>query len=53
MFFLAEAVRFAGVDDHLGFNPVALQAAVEFLALAQRVREVRVTLENKRRRFAS
>src|SRR6266403_854188 len=40
-----------GVDNHLGFNAVALQAAIEFLALAQRVGEVRVTLKNERRRF--
>src|SRR6266850_7131268 len=49
--FLAEAVGLARVDDHLGLDAIALQAAIKFLALAQRVREVHITLENERRCF--
>jgi hypothetical protein len=44
-------MRLAGIDDQFGFDAVALQAAIEFLALAHRVSEVRITLENERRRF--
>src|SRR5712691_3455563 len=44
VFFLAEPVRFARVGDQFGLNAVALQAAIEFLALAQWVGEVRITL---------
>ncbi len=51
MFFFLKAVRFAGVDYQLGFDAVALEAAVEFLALPEGVDRVGVALENQGRRF--
>jgi hypothetical protein len=46
VFLFAEAVRLARVDDQLGFDAVALQSTIEFLALAQGIDWVRVALEN-------
>jgi len=44
VFFLVEAVRLARVDDQLGLDAIALEAAVKFLALAGRNDWVGVTL---------
>jgi CBS domain containing-hemolysin-like protein len=48
---LVKAVRLARVNDELGLDAVALQAAVEFLALAERIDQVGISLENQGRRF--
>src|SRR5712692_973140 len=43
--FLVEAVRLARVDDQFGYDAVTFEAAVEFLALPERIDRIRVTLE--------
>jgi len=48
---LVKAVRLARVNDELGLDAIALQTAVEFLALAGRIDQVGVSLENQGRRF--
>src|SRR6267378_1867675 len=48
---LVKAVRLARVNDELGLDAVALQAAVKFLALAERIDQVGISLENQGRRF--
>ena len=44
--FFVKAMRFSRVDDKFGFDAVALQAAVEFLALAEGIGRIGVPLEN-------
>src|SRR5713101_4691588 len=51
MLFFVEAVRLARIDDKLGFDAIALKAAVEFLALAWRVDRVGVALKDQGGRF--
>src|SRR6266478_1250278 len=46
VFLFMEAVRLARVHDQFGFDAVALEAAVEFLALARRIDGVGVALKN-------
>ena len=52
MLFLAQAVRLARVDHEVGVDAVALQAAVELLALADRIGRVVFALQQQRRRLA-
>ena len=49
--FFVKAVRLARIHNEFGFDAVALQAAIEFLALAWRVDRVGVSLKDQGRRF--
>src|SRR5260370_7308697 len=49
MFFFVAAVRLARIDNKLGFDAVAFEAAVEFLALARRINGIGVPLKNQGR----
>src|SRR5437016_2492824 len=51
MLFLVKAVRLTRVDNQLGLDAVALEAAVKLLALAWGIDRVGVSLENQGRRF--
>src|SRR5260221_4612984 len=48
MLFFVKAVGLARIDDQFGFDAVALEAAVEFLALAGGISRISVALENQR-----
>src|SRR5207245_1164345 len=47
VFFFVKTMRLARVDDQLGLDAVALEATVEFLALARRVDRIGVALKNQ------
>src|SRR5262245_6619523 len=48
---LAQAVRLARVEHEIGVDVVALEAAIELLALADRVGQVVFALQQQRRRL--
>src|SRR5258707_5484825 len=47
MLFFVKAVGLARIDDQFGFDAVALEAAVEFLALAEGIGRMSVAVENQ------
>src|SRR5260370_24520545 len=53
MFFFVEAVGLARIDDQIRLHSVTFQAAIEFLALAERVNGIGASLQNESRSFCA